>query len=164
MKEQHDTAQSASSAVLKAIRKANMQLVRTGDDASAFSMQATLVRMWVRQAMRDAIARWGQPSGVGEPVYQASYKGGFWQDCSRERYEYLLKAPTISSSVDWTLRILYTTTTQTTHAQAGAVPLTVDEVEQLIAQWSYELHGDRARYLVRMTEQHHGIKGDQHER
>ena len=40
--------------------------------------------------------------------------------------------------------------------------LTVDEVEQLIAQWSYELHGDRARYLVRMTEQHHGIKGGQH--
>ena len=34
----------------------------------AFSMQATLVRMWVRQAMRDAIARWGQPSGAGEPV------------------------------------------------------------------------------------------------
>ena len=41
-------------------------------------------------------------------------------------------------------------------------PLTVDEVEQLIAQWSYEVHGDRARYLVRMTEQHHGIKGGQH--
>ena len=51
---------------------------------------------------------------------------------------------------------------QPTQAQAGAVPLTVDEVEQLIAQWSYELHGDRARYLVRMTEQHHGIKGGQH--
>ena len=49
-----------------------------------------------------------------------------------------------------------------TKAQAGAVPLTVDEVEQLIAQWSYEVHGDRARYLVRMTEQHHGIKGADH--
>lgn len=50
-----------------------------------------------------------------------------------------------------------------TQAQAGAVPLTVDEIEQLIAQWSYELHGDRARYLVRMTEKHHGIKeGGQH--
>ena len=54
------------------------------------------------------------------------------------------------------------TTPQPTQAQSGAVPLTVDEVEQLIAQWSYELHGDRARYLVRMTEQHHGIKGGQH--
>lgn len=36
-------------------------------------------------------------------------------------------------------------------------PLSVQEVEQLLAQWSYELHGDRARYLVRMTEQAHGI-------
>ena len=51
---------------------------------------------------------------------------------------------------------------KSSQAQAGAVPLTIDEVEQLIAQWSYELHGDRARYLVRMTEQHHGIKGGQH--
>jgi hypothetical protein len=54
------------------------------------------------------------------------------------------------------------TTPQPTQAQAGAVPLTVDEVEQLIGQWSYGLHGDRARYLVRMTEQHHGIKGADH--
>ena len=46
-------------------------------------------------------------AGAGEVVYQASYKDGFWQDCSRERYEYL-KAPKISSSVDWTSRILYT--------------------------------------------------------
>lgn len=36
-------------------------------------------------------------------------------------------------------------------------PLTVQEVEQLLAQWNYELHGDRARYLVRMTEAAHGI-------
>ena len=110
---------------------------------------------------RAVLRRWGQPSGAGEAVYQVSYKNGFWQDCSRERYEYLLKAPKISSLADWTLRILYTTP-QPTQPQAGAVPLTVDEVEQLIAQWSYEVHGDRARYLVRMTEQHHGIKGGQH--
>ena len=34
----------------------------------AFSMQATLVRMWVRAAMRDAIAKWDTPKaapGVG---------------------------------------------------------------------------------------------------
>ena len=35
-------------------------------------------------------------------------------------------------------------------------PLTASEVEQLLAQWSYDIHGDRARYLVRMTELHHG--------
>ena len=42
-------------------------------------------------------------------------------------------------------------------------PLSVQEVEQLLAQWSYEVNGDRARYLVRMTEAAHGIKqGGQH--
>ena len=62
----------------------------------------------------------------------------------------------------WIERHRLSSTPHPTQAQAGAVPLTVDEVEQLIAQWSYELHGDRARYLVSMTEQHHGIKGGQH--
>ena len=63
--------------------------------------------------------------------------------------------------IDWLVKQGWTPP-QPTQTQAGAVPLTVDEVEQLIAQWSYELHGDRARYLVRMTEQKHGIKGGQH--
>ena len=38
-------------------------------------------------------------------------------------------------------------------------PLTVAEVEQIREQWSYDIHGDRTRYIVRMTEQAHGIKG-----
>ena len=37
------------------------------------------------------------------------------------------------------------------------VPLTVAEIEQMNAQWDYEIHGDRTRYLVRMTEKAHGI-------
>lgn len=37
-------------------------------------------------------------------------------------------------------------------------PLTTAEVEQLLARWDYQLHGDRARYLVRETEKVHGIK------
>jgi len=36
-------------------------------------------------------------------------------------------------------------------------PLTINEVEQILAQHSYEIHGDRARYIVRMTEEAHGI-------
>ena len=39
-------------------------------------------------------------------------------------------------------------------------PLTIKEVEQILAQHDYELHGDRARYIVRMTEEAHGIKGE----
>jgi hypothetical protein len=40
-----------------------------------------------------------------------------------------------------------------------AVPLTIAEVEQILAQWDYDTHGDRARYIVRMTEQAHKIGG-----
>ena len=36
--------------------------------------------------------------------------------------------------------------------------LTINEVEQILAQHNYEIHGDRARYIVRMTEAAHGIK------
>ena len=43
--------------------------------------------------------------------------------------------------------------------QAEPVALTVAEIEQMNAQWNYEIHGDRTRYLVRMTEKAHGIKG-----
>ena len=34
----------------------------------AFSMQATLVRMWLRDAMRASLDKWGQPAHSGEPV------------------------------------------------------------------------------------------------
>ena len=37
-------------------------------------------------------------------------------------------------------------------------PLTIAEVEQILGQHNYEIHGDRARYIVRMTEAAHGIK------
>ena len=74
-----------------------------------YSRQAVLVKMWLREAIESAIAKWGTP----QPVVRE--------------------------------------------------PLSVQEVEQLLAQWSYEVNGDRARYLVRMTEAAHGIKqGGQH--
>ena len=42
-----------------------------------------------------------------EPVYQARYQGGDWQDSCRERNEYL-KNPELSQAKDWELRVLYT--------------------------------------------------------
>jgi thermostable 8-oxoguanine DNA glycosylase len=36
--------------------------------------------------------------------------------------------------------------------------LSASEVEQILARWSYEIHGDRARYIVRETEATHSIK------
>ena len=52
----------------------------------AFSMQATLVRMWVRQAMRDAITRLGQPAVASEPVaWRYRMKGDLqWQYTERK--------------------------------------------------------------------------------
>ena len=44
----------------------------------AFATQATLVRKWVRAAMRDAIAKWGQPTPpavVEPPERSAGMKG-----------------------------------------------------------------------------------------
>ena len=110
---------------------------------------------------RAARQRWGQPSGAGEVVYQASYKDGFWQDCSRERYEYL-KALKIGSSVDWTLRILYTTP-QPTQAvpPAGWEPLTDAQAQELIEleSWGPDAIGLNAQLLrtIRRTEAAHGI-------
>lgn len=52
----------------------------------------------------------------------------------------------------------YETRTLFTRPQpAQRPPLTVAEVEAIIARWSYELHGDRARFIVRETELAHGI-------
>ena len=42
-----------------------------------------------------------------EPVYQARYQKGFWQDSSRERCEYL-QNPENTCAEDWETRILYT--------------------------------------------------------
>ena len=42
-------------------------------------------------------------------------------------------------------------------AQPARQPLSVQEVESIIAQHNYEIHGDRARYIVRRTEVAHGI-------
>ena len=52
------------------------------------------------------------------------------------------------------------TTPQPTQAQAGAVPLSIAEEERMLAQWDYELHGDRARYIE--AAHGNGIKGGLH--
>ncbi|MDX9956482.1 MAG: hypothetical protein RBT75_20465, partial [Anaerolineae bacterium] len=66
------------------------------------------------------------PAAAQEPVYQASYKGGFWQDSSRERYEYL-RNPSNSLAKDWELRVLYT---HPAPQQAAPAP----EADELIAK------------------------------
>ena len=57
------------------------------------------------QGFRDGVA--SLSANAGEPVYQARYQKGFWQDSSRERYEYL-QNPENTCAEDWETRILYT--------------------------------------------------------
>ena len=122
-------------------------------------------------AVREALRRWGTPAVAkwapeeiadGERgIRWVTNEGIHGRPTDHDVREYLKRTPTSHGCHCDECKQFYTA--PAAHpAQAGAVPLTVDEVEQLIAQWSYELHGDRARYLVRMTEQHHGIKGGQH--
>ncbi|MFY9460415.1 MAG: Lar family restriction alleviation protein [Aquabacterium commune] len=154
-----------------------------GATGSVSSYRNGAIAAWNRRAV---LAKWGTPAGAGEPVAKLwlwkNFVGGkpeYWAfdnpfPCVSaggdpltlgEPCGWALLKPSVNGrpqrseqEVTNTVYRLHATP-QPTQAQAGAVPLAVDEVEQLIAQWSYELHGDRARYLVRMTEQHHGIKG-----
>ena len=57
------------------------------------------------QGFRDGVA--SLSANAREPVYQARYQKGFWQDSSRERNEYL-QNPENTCAEDWETRILYT--------------------------------------------------------
>ena len=100
---------------------------------------------------RAVLQRWGQPSGAGEPVatIKSWTNGSYCRNYKVEWYRNDLPEGTQ----------LYTTP-QPTQPQAGAVPLSIAEEERMLAQWDYEMHGDRARYI----EAAHGIgiKGGQH--
>lgn len=58
------------------------------------------------QGFRDGVASISA-NAESEPVYQARYQKGFWQDSSRERCEYL-QNPENTCAEDWETRILYT--------------------------------------------------------
>ena len=57
------------------------------------------------QGFRDGVASISA-NAESEPVYQARYQKGFWQDSSRERCEYL-QNPENTCAEDWETRILY---------------------------------------------------------
>lgn len=109
----------------------------------------------IAAGMRAAIAKWGTPPAVaGEPVAYL-HDDGYWTaaktDAGRNLNDRLLFAGSPKVAVY--------TTPQPTQAQAGAVPLSIAEEERMLAQWDYEMHGDRARYIEAAS----GIKGGQHD-
>lgn len=87
----------------------------------AFSMQATLVRVWVRAAMRDALAKWGTPPAVaGEPVATLH--------CNQDCYVWA-RATEAGKLLRFEDPMNLYTTPQPTQAQAGAVPLTDEQID-----------------------------------
>lgn len=109
----------------------------------AFSMQATLVRAWVRAAMRDALAKWGTlraekiviPTDTMEQEFQTHYQRGY--------------AAGQKASA-----------TQPTQSHAGAVPLTDEQIEDLLICGNPT---DEEKRLIRMGwDAAHGIKGGLH--
>ena len=97
---------------------------------------------------RAVLAKWGQPSGAGEAVYQ------FRRAHCSDWYDGL--ADHGDGGGPYEERTLYT---------AGAVPLTDEQIKAMdrrhpaedLCGWSY-------RMGVADAERHHGIKGGQHER
>lgn len=175
----------------------------------AFSMQATLVRVWVRAAMRDALAKWGTPpAATGEPVAKLwlwkNFVGGkpeYWAfdnpfPCVSvggdpltlgEPCGWALFKPSVNGrpqhSEQEVVNTVYRlhTTPQPTQAQAGAVPLTDEQISLLRFATSSLFHlferrnnkeiphcqlmdelGQVVEHVIRRTVAAHGIKGGQH--
>lgn len=129
----------------------------------AFYRQATLVRMWLRDAVREAIAKCGQPAHSGEPVYAFRRKGlDDFCTCTEKRYAELSAKPNLFET-----RIFYTAPQPVVRK-----PLTDEQVEALITtvhfREGYELKASVRTCLawyrlgLRDGERAHGIKGGQH--
>ena len=103
------------------------------------------------------LEKWGTPAPVGvEPAlhqYQAS--DGTWKDFDSERH----RRDTVAAG--YPVRTLYTVT----HVQAGAVPMTPEQVVDAFCKQPHTVQFVEAFINgVRFAERHHGIKGSQHER
>lgn len=109
--------------------------------------------------LRAVLAKWGTPPAVaGEQMFAFRRKGlDDFCTCTEERYAELSAKPNLFET-----RIFYTAP-QPTQAQAGAVPLTDEQIEAL-PLWKrfVGLWPETRREIVRTIERHHGIKGGQH--
>lgn len=97
--------------------------------------------------VRAVLARWGAPALTREEVRTAAqalvdrWDTPAWKDAEHtgafiQRLREALAAPP---------------------APEVRVPLSIEEVEAILARWDYAIHGDRVRYIVRETERAHGI-------
>ena len=156
-------AQAASSAVLKAIREANMQLVRTGDDAF---MLVTLKRAAPQQEVQEPVA-WRE-------LCRRLYVGLFYcnqQMTSGERPKWQQGKAVRDVLAD--AKAALDAAPQPTQPQAWAVPLTEEQItaaakklaECMDYPWDYMNYPGQAemrKHARAVVEAAHGIKGGQH--
>ena len=103
-----------------------------------------------RDLKADILAKWRTPPAVaGEPVAWLS------TDCIGERYLCFTKP---NDSDPARPLVFGDTTPQPTQAQAGAVPLTDEQIARI-----YERYGGDMINCTRSIERHHGIRGGQHD-
>ena len=107
---------------------------------------------------RAVLAKWGTPAGAEEPVawqYRSMPDvGGVWFDCTKERADLRTAHPE-----RWEVRALYTTP-QPTQTQAVALPLTDEQIQDLLLCGNPT---DEEMRLIRIGwDAAHGIKGGQH--
>ena len=130
----------------------------------AFSMQATLVRMWVRAAMRDAIAKWGTPAPVGVEPY-----GWHYWNIAGTSVLHLGRSSKLDADIGASREhpeahhvVPLYTTPQPTKAQAGTVPLTDEQIVGVLHSIPINAAPSHHIAFARAIEQAHGIKGAQH--
>ena len=129
---------------------------------------------------RAVLAKWGSPVVAVEPQPSTEGPPEVWLQLHGDCAE-----PELSEPVDYTagdvtwcwhsihdsdvryVRADLATTPQPTQAQAGAVPLTAEQAQDLIdlESWGPEAISLNAQLLrtIRRTETAHGLKGGQHE-
>ena len=115
---------------------------------------------------RAVLAKWGSPVVAVEPVAWRHRMGptDCWVDCTKEFHDWVLREPEAWKGNE--VQALCLATPQPTQAQAGAVPLTPEQAQDLIEleSWGPDAIGLNAQLLrtIRRTEAAHGIKGGQH--
>ena len=118
-------------------------------------------------AVREALRRWGTPPAVvkwapeeiadGERgIRWVTSDGIHGRPTDHDVREYLKQTPTAHGCHCDECKQFYTTP-QPTQAQAGAVPLTDEQIARI-----YERYGGDMINCTRSIERHHGIKGGQH--
>ena len=147
----------------------------------AFAAQSTLVKIWVRDAVQDAIDKWGQPAHAVEPVSQppknairqafdagAEYSANEWRgrvETAQLELEVYRKAyQTLLEQVAKGVSIMRPPPLVISAPQPVAREPLSDEQIEALPMWKrfVGLWPETRREIVRIIEAQHGIKGGQH--